>query len=206
MSIEFLYRRSWMMAIATGLVLIAPHASIAQTNVAKASTELPTVASAGLEPDLSVPWSKLVSVNDPFEGKFLAVFDRNDLQDKRSRKVISLWSRNSIRVLLTANQQVCSGGYGGYFPYKWGSWDGTCLERTTASTIRQLYVKVGDRVVQLPGENGNFTVNKELATALKNAPDRNANIRLVLEGGETVDSEIGQATVKVWREIYEDSN
>jgi hypothetical protein len=63
-------------------------------------------------------------------------------------------------------------------------------------------VKVGDRV-QLSGENGKFAVNNELATALKNAPDRNADIRLLLEGGEIVDSQIGKETVKVWRSIYE---
>jgi hypothetical protein len=202
MLMNLLSRRSWVMAIATGLALMTPQLSMAQSTIAKTSTELPIVESAGLEPDLNVPWSELVSVNDPFEGNFLAVFDRNDLQDERSRKVISLWSRNSIRVLLSANQQFCSGGYSGYFPYKWGNWGGTCIERTTANTIRQLYIKVGDRVIQLTGENGNFTVNKELAEVLKNSPDRNADIRLILKGGETVDSEIGQGTVKVWREIY----
>jgi hypothetical protein len=201
MLMQFLSRRNWVMAIATGLAVITPQLSMAQSNIAKTSTELPIVESAGLEPDLNVPWSELVSVNDPFEGNFLAVFDRNDLQDARSRKVISLWSRNSIRVLLTAHQQFCSSA-SSYFPYQWDSWGGNCLERTTANPIRQLYVKVGDRVIRLTGENGNFNVDRQLATALKNAPDRNADIRLILEGGETVDSEIGQETVKVWREIY----
>ncbi|MCU0533333.1 MAG: hypothetical protein MUD14_05495 [Hydrococcus sp. Prado102] len=198
---KFVSRRSLVIAIATGLGLVTPQLSIAQTTVAKTSTELPIVESAGLEPDLNVPWSELVSVNDPFEGNFLAVFDRNDLQDERSRKVISLWSRNSIRVLLSTNQRVCSGS-SDYFFYNWRKWGGTCFNSTTAMTVRQLYVKVGDRIVLLTGENGNFPVNQELVTALKNAPDGNANIRLVLEGGETVDSEIGQETVKVWREIY----
>lgn len=198
MLIEFLSRRSWVMAIATGLISLTPHLSIAQTNIAKTSTELPIVESAGLKSDLNVPWSELVRVNDPFEGNFLAVFDRNDLQDARSRKVISLWSRDSIRLLLSANQQVCSDS-SSYFFYNWGR---TCLNSTTALPIRQLYVKVGDFIVQLTGENDRFPVNQELATALKNAPDRNADIRLVLEGGETVDSEIGKETVKVWREIY----
>jgi hypothetical protein len=202
MLMNLLSRRNWVMAIATGFALMTPQLSMAQSTIAKTSTELPIVESAGLEPDLNVPWSELVSVNDPFEGNFLAVFDRNDLQDERSRKVISLWSRNSIRVLLTANQQFCSGGYSGFYYHKWGDWGGTCIERTTANTIRQLYVKVGDRVVRLTGDNGNFTVDRELAEALKNAPDRNADIRLILEGGETVDSEIGQGTVKIWREIY----
>jgi hypothetical protein len=199
---RFLTRRSWVVAIATGLALVTPQLSIAQTNLAKTSTELPIVESAGLQPDMHVPWSQLVNVNDPFEGNFLAVFDRNDLQDSRSRKVISLWSHDSIRVLLSANQQVCSDGYRGYFPYNWNNWGRVCLDRTTTSTIRQLFVKVGERVVQLTGENGKFAVNDELASALKNAPDRNADIRLVLEGGETVDSEIGKETVKVWRSIY----
>jgi hypothetical protein len=189
-------------AIATGFIIALPQASIPQANIAKTSTELPIVESAGLEPYLDVPWSELVSVNDPFEGNFLAVFDRNDLQDRRSREVISLWSRQTIRILLVGSEQYCSGTFSSYFHYDWNAWGRTCINTSTANIIRQLYVKVGDRVVQLKGENGRFVVNDELATTLKNAPDRNAKIRLVLEGGETVDSEIGQGTVKIWREIY----
>ncbi|WP_414568273.1 hypothetical protein [Nostoc sp. CCY 9925] len=63
-------------------------------------------------------------------------------------------------------------------------------------------IKIREQVFQLDGSTGTFVVNQELATALKNAPDKNLDIRLVLEGGQTVDSEIGKGTVKAWRSIY----
>ncbi|MEG3977956.1 hypothetical protein QT970_25555 [Microcoleus sp. herbarium8] len=45
-------------------------------------------------------------------------------------------------------------------------------------------------------------VSDEVAGVLKNAPEQNVDIRLVLEGGETADSKIGKETVKTWRAIY----
>ena len=50
-------------------------------------------------------------------------------------------------------------------------------------------------------ENGRFAVSKEVASELKTTPEQNIAIRLILEGGESgesVDSEIGKETVKVW--------
>jgi len=61
---------------------------------------------------------------------------------------------------------------------------------------------VREQVFQLEGANGTFTVSNELAPAFKNAPHQNLDMRLVLEGGQTVDSEIGSGTVKAWRSIY----
>lgn len=160
----------------------------------------PVVKSAGLKPELNVPFSQAVQVEDPFEGNFLAVFDRNDLQDyrDRSRKVISLWSRDSIRVLLTNNLRQCGYAYSASLRYL----SPDCRTINGAGVVRQLLVKVGDRVLQLSGENGRFTVSEEVAGALKTAPEENIAIRLILEGGESVDSEIGKETVKVWRAIY----
>ncbi|KAM3103299.1 hypothetical protein ACKFKF_02005 [Phormidesmis sp. 146-12] len=61
---------------------------------------------------------------------------------------------------------------------------------------------MGDQVLRLSGENGRFAVSGEVAGVLKNVPEQNIAIRLILEGGESVDSEIGKETVKLWRSIY----
>lgn len=179
------------------LQLVTPGA--VTTVLAQASTKIPVVTSAGLRPDIDVPWSRPVRVEDPFEGNFLAVFDYNTLQGYwyRSRKVISLWSRNSIRVLLNSTLRQCDIAYSASYL---GS---DCVRVNSADTVRQLYIKVGDRVLRLAGENGNFAVGNDVARVLKQAPTtENVKIRLVLEGGETVDSEIGKKTVQAWRTIY----
>lgn len=126
----------------------------------------------------------------------------NDLQDyrDRDRKVISLWSRDAIRVLLTNNLRQCGYGYAYSASLRYLSSD--CQTINGAGVVRQLLVKVGDRVLQLSGENGRFAVSEEVAGVLKNAPEQNVAVRLILEGGESVDSEIGKETVKVWRSIY----
>ncbi len=64
--------------------------------------------------------------------------------------------------------------------------------------IKTFWVKVGEQVFQLEGDNNTFAVTDELAQALVDAPNRNVNIRLILEGGETVNSLIGQKTVSAW--------
>ncbi|MDZ8081261.1 MAG: hypothetical protein RMX35_19620 [Nostoc sp. DcaGUA01] len=76
------------------------------------------------------------------------------------------------------------------------------LSFVTTQKVDKLLIKVREQVFQLDGSTSAFVVNQELATALKNAPDQNLDIRLVLEGGQTVDSEIGKGTVKAWRSIY----
>jgi len=191
---RYLFHRISAVLIGTVLAAIP-----IQLTAAQEAQVFPTVKSAGLEPNLRVPWSEPVRVTDPFEGNFLAVFDRHDLQDSRSRKVISLWSRDSIRVLLTNDRRRCGLGLGvGIF-----HWETACLDGSYSNnTVRQLFVKVGDRVLELAGTNGKFEVSDEVAGVLKNAPEQNVDIRLVLEGGETADSEIGKGTVKAWRAIY----
>jgi hypothetical protein len=76
-------------------------------SLAQASSDLPVVKSAGLSPDMDVPWSKAVRIVDPFEGEFLGVFDRNSLGGylyrEGSTQVLSLWTPSSIRVLVTLN-------------------------------------------------------------------------------------------------------
>ncbi|MEH2183664.1 hypothetical protein [Nostoc sp.] len=171
--------------------------------VAQASSDLPTVKSAGLSPDMDVPWSKAVRIVDPFEGEFVGVFDRNSLGGRLyregSKEVISLWTPSSIRVLVTVNSDEARSSF---YTAGLGYTRPDYFRFTTTKKVNKLLLKVRKKVFQLDGSAGTFAISKELATALKNAPDENLDIRLVLEGGQTVDSEIGKGTVKAWRTIY----
>jgi hypothetical protein len=180
--------------------------------MATASTELPVVKSAALGTDMNVPWSKPVRIDDPFEGNYVGIFDRNyfrrNVINNARVEVISLWSRNSVRVLLAYRDRNCS--YGSYYHAFRGiptyhAFGGipTCLVSNNTLKITNLYIKLGDRVFRLEGNNGTFTVSNELATALKNSPaEKNVSIRLLSEGGESIDSEIGKKTVEAWKAIY----
>ncbi|MGF1491907.1 MAG: hypothetical protein ACFBSC_05510 [Microcoleaceae cyanobacterium] len=45
-------------------------------------------------------------------------------------------------------------------------------------------------------------MNNDLAEALADAPRRVVDIRLVLRGGEFIDSAIGEQTVQNWSQVY----
>jgi hypothetical protein len=190
------------------LAVLSPEVGAAFTiqevaSLAQTSSDLPVVKSAGLSPDMDVPWSKAVRIVDPFEGELLGVFDRNSLGGylyrEGSKQVLSLWTPSSIRVLVTLNSgEARSSFYTAGRVYSRPEF----LRFVTSKKVDKLLLKVREKVFQLDGSNGTFAVSKELATALKNAPDENLDIRLLLEGGETVDSEIGKGTVKAWRSIY----
>ena len=79
---------------------------------AQASTDLPVVNSSALGKNMNIPWSQPVKVNDPFEGSYLGVFDKNYffrrfLNDNVKFEVLSLWSRNNIRFLLAYTDRDC---------------------------------------------------------------------------------------------------
>lgn len=77
------------------------------------------------------------------------------------------------------------------------------MTSNAALKITDVYLKLGEEIFRLEGSNSRFEVNQKLATALKNSPPRNVDIRLIVENGETVDSKIGEETVKAWQSIYE---
>ncbi|MEH1837681.1 MAG: hypothetical protein V7L20_02695 [Nostoc sp.] len=197
-----------VLLLGTSLAVLSPQVCPAfnvqeVVSLAKASSDLPIVKSAGLSPDMDVPWSKAVRIVDPFEGEFLGVFDRNSLNGylyrESSTQVISLWTPSSVRVLVTVNSREAKSPLyiaGRVYPRT------EFLRFFTTKKVDKLLLKVREKVFQLDGSTGTFVVSQELATALKNAPDEKLDIRLVLEGGQTVDSEIGKGTVKAWRNIY----
>lgn len=211
-----------VLLLGTGLAILCPYKSVALniqevSRLATASTDFPIVKSVGLKPDMHVPWSKPVKVTDPFEGDFLAVFDRNYLGGylylEGAKQVISLWTRKNVRVLLTENSGEYGSSYSPGFLYPRSHYLGynagfleprpDYLEFVTTRKVVKLLLRIGEQVFQLEGSNGTFVVNERVATALKNAPQKNLDIRLVLEGGETVDSQIGEDTVKAWQTIYQ---
>jgi hypothetical protein len=173
--------------------------------LAKASIELPIVKSAALGIDMNVPWSKPVKIEDPFEGSSVGIFDRHSFYKNflniRSRfETISLWRQNSIRLLLSYRQRDCFSGYG-LLPYTKISGTG-CLGARNTIKVTNLYIKLGEKVFRLEGNNNTFALTPELATALKNSPTENLDIRLVAESGEAIDSEIGKKTVEAWKNVF----
>ncbi|PSB09508.1 hypothetical protein C7B62_12920 [Pleurocapsa sp. CCALA 161] len=77
-----------------------------------------------------------------------------------------------------------------------------CLVSNAALKITDVYLKLGEEVFRLEDGHSRFAVDEKLAIALKNSPSGNVDIRLIVENGETIDSEIGEETVKAWQEIY----
>ncbi|BAU12311.1 hypothetical protein LEP3755_28400 [Leptolyngbya sp. NIES-3755] len=187
---------------------------------AQTTSDVPTVRSSILQPDLRVPWSQPVRVLDPFEGEALAVFDQNyfsrSFRNRNAQvKVVSLWKPNSVRVLLAYSGRDCTiaqppfpryrrlyASKFGYYPFDDGFPESVCFTSGGTEKITGLSVKVGERVFQLENKNGQFPISSELAAALKTAPEQNVQLRATADNGEVVDSAIGQGTVRAWRSIY----
>jgi len=172
---------------------------------ANASTDLQVVDSAALGTRRNLPWSEPVQIDDPFVGQFIGVFDRNYFFDEflntRARiEVQSLWSPESVRVLLITRDRDCYGHAIGHTTLS----DLGCSELTNSKNVAEIFVKINDQVFQVSGENNLFQINNELAQALQTAPRENISIRLVTENGEVVDSEIGEGTVEAWETVYTD--
>jgi hypothetical protein len=193
-----------LVSLSTSMIALTIMAATGTVHDSRAiAADLPVVKSAALGASLNVPWSRPVKVVDPFEGDYLAVFDRNYfyrrfLNQSTKTEVVSLWSRKSIRLLLADRDRNCFSGYA-FYPSSLGS---SCEASNNTREIIQLSIKVGEQVFQLEGQNSIFIVSDELALALENSPVDNVNIRLVTRSRETVDSEIGKGTVKAWKDIY----
>ncbi|NEQ98512.1 MAG: hypothetical protein F6K30_17630 [Cyanothece sp. SIO2G6] len=169
-----------------------------------ASTELEVVESAALGTRSSPPWSEPVQINDPFEGDFIGVFDRNSffgqILNTRARiEIQSLWIPEEARFLLTTRDRNClSGTLHGSLAIR-----PSCSNFNDARNLITLFLRIGDDVFQVEGENSVFPVSPALAEALQNAPEGDVDIRLVSASGETVDSEIGEETVEAWKTVYD---
>ncbi|GAB4384550.1 MAG: hypothetical protein Kow00121_48190 [Elainellaceae cyanobacterium] len=168
-----------------------------------ASTDLRVVDSAALGTNRSLPWSEPVQVDDPFEGNFIGVFDRNYFYDRLLNtsarvEVQSLWSPQSVRFLLFTRDRDCLDS-----SFYYGTLSNlSCSQLNNSRNVIELFVRINDQVFQVSGQNSIFPVSNELAQALQTAPNNNVSIRLVTESGETIDSEIGQETVEAWKTVY----
>jgi hypothetical protein len=186
----------------TSVILSSPVVAGEQNQLAKAGTQLPVVKSAALGTNMDVPWSRPVRIQDPFEGNYVGIFDRNyfwrDFLNTNARiEVISLWRPDSIRFLMAYRNRNCSFNH---FYRSVASSD--CVVANNTLKVTNLYIRLGEQVFNVEGNNGTFKVSSELAAALRNSPAQNVSIRLVSESGEIVDSEIGKGTVEGWRTIY----
>jgi len=204
------------------LTVTFPTAAMGKVHESKAiAADLPVVESAVLGTNLDVPWSQPVKVADPFEGNYLAVFDRHFfyrrfLSANTRTTVVSLWSRKSIRFLLTDRYRNCFSEHNLYprfaqysfyprfaqhnfYPSSLGL---DCVASNNLAEVIGLSIKLGKQVFQLEGKNSTFIVSDDLANALQNSPAGDVDIRLATSSGETVDSEIGKGTVKAWKAIY----
>lgn len=166
------------------------------------AADLPIVKSAVLSTNLNVPLSRPVRVTDPFEGNYLAVFDRHYfyrrvLNDRTRTYVVSQWTPKSVRFLLTDSHYGCYSRYH-FYP---GFSGPNCVNNSSTEVI-ELFLKFGEQVFRLEGENSVFEVSDELALALQKSPVGNVDIRLVTRSGETIDSKIGKGTVEAWKAIY----
>lgn len=162
----------------------------------KVNPHFPVLNSDDWRREPRIPWSVPVVVKDPFDGEYLAVFDRNY---RDGAGVLTNWSRNCIRTVVYENIPYYS-GYFGIFPYSNGPF-GRVLSITAEA--KTLEIKLGNRIFQLNGKDGNFAVDNELATALRDAPSGKAIIRITLEGsGASIVSDIGEKTVKAWKSLY----
>ena len=162
--------------------------------------DLAVVSSAALGTDRNLPWSEPVQIDDPFEGSFIGVFDRHSFFDQFLNvnvriEVQSLWSQDFIRVLSIVRDRDCLSQSAHISA-------NLCSEFNNTRNVTELFLKIDDDVFQIPGQSSTFPVSDELAIALQAAPTDNIEIRLVTENGETIDSEIGQATVEAWKTVY----
>lgn len=146
--------------------------------------------------EADIPWSEPVMVRDDFDGDYLAVFDRNyERSPVLEQGVISNWSRRYIRVFVYNNSLAC------------GLFAVVChTTRSESFEAKTLDIKIGERVFNLTGTDGNFPVTDELAAALANAPAGEARIRISLEqSGAVITNDIGSRTVASWRVVYGDN-
>jgi len=221
---SYLAKQMFLLSLAVANISII---GIVPSRIAQAAQEVPVVSSAALGQNMDVPWSRPVRINDPFEGSYLGVFDRNYfyrrfLNNNVRFEILSLWSPNSVRFLLASRERNCAYSrrfsynrllaprilaYRGHkylytgFPYASFPVSRCEIASNTQNAVR-LLIRTDEQVYQLDGRNSAFAITPDVANALRTTPVENVQIRLVTESGETIDSEIGRGTVEAWRNIY----
>lgn len=195
---------SWLamctLAVSISAIITVQHSSLAQntqsTSSSTATANYPVI-NGGIDwrsvNAQNIPWSKPVMVKDPFDGNYLAVFDRNykDLNVGGRASVVSEWARSFIRVFGYMAVERCG-------PFL------ACGANVADAQANYLEIKVGGQVFRIPGDgSGSFPVSSQLAAALASAPPGDALIRVTLNGvNQPVTSAIGSGTVNAWKVVY----
>lgn len=195
---------SWLaictLAVSTSAIVTLQHSGLTQTTQSPsgaASTANYPVINGGVDwrsvNAQNIPWSKPVMVNDPFDGNYLAVFDRNykDLNVGGRASIVSEWARQFIRVSGYLAVERCG-------PFL------ACGANAADAPANYLEIKVGGQIFRIPGDgSGSFPVSSQLAAALAAAPTGDALIRVTLNGvNQPVTSAIGSGTVNAWKVVY----
>lgn len=198
---------SWLaictLVVSTSAIITVQQSSLAQnTQPSSSSTSTANypVINGGVDwrsvNAQNIPWSKPVIVKDPFDGNYLAVFDRNykDLNVGGRVSIVSEWARSFIRVFGYMAVERCG-------PFL------ACGANVADAQANYLEIKVGGQVFRIPGDgSGSFPVSSQLATALAAAPPGDALIRVTLNGvNQPVTSAIGSGTVNAWKVVYGDT-
>ncbi len=166
-----------------------------------AAADLPAIDSTTLGTRRRLPWSEPVQIDDPFEGRFVGVFDRHFFFDRFLEtnvriEVQSLWGPDSVRFVSIIRDRDCFGRHARFFS------SSGCSEFSNTRNLVSLLIKLDDEVIQVTGRNSLFPVSPDLARVLLAAPKENISIRLIAESGETIDSQIGAETVEAWGTVY----
>jgi len=176
---------------------------IVAQNEPKSSSQIPIVKSAILDLNLDIPWSQVVQIQDPFEGDFLGIFDRNffyrSFLNRSTRvDVVSLWNSQSVRILLAYTDNDCLSETS----LSLGSLASSCIIPNNSQNVVELLIKIDQQIFRLQRKDNSFPISDDLAVALKNAPNENVAIRLITKNGNSIDSEIGKKTVEAWKSLY----
>lgn len=140
------------------------------------------------------PWSEPIVIKDEFDGNYLAVLDKNyndNIWNGYKSGIISNWSRKYLRIY-----SYVSPPCRGYF----------CQRAVHIRESNRVSIKAGEKIFKLEGKNGVFTLNDEIAYALKTLDKKTTRIKVMFENsGDEIVNDIGEGTVRSWKTVYFDA-
>ena len=165
---------------------------------------LPGGIAVAVEPT-TIDYNSNVSWSNPVSNEFdgAVVHDRHTIDDY---KIVSSWSKKSIRFTLSKNFSKIE-GYKAVETCKNGEnnerrceFKNEPVQKSYIQRYRVSYflISINNKIYKY----AQGSVPPRLAKALANAPkDKNAKIRIALADAE-IESEIGAGTVQAWRKIF----
>lgn len=147
--------------------------------------------------DFGFPWSQVVMVDDDFDGKYLAVLDRErnkGLGIGAEVGIISEWSKKHIKVNFYYSVRQLFG-----------------KPRMTIGYAERIELRVGDSTFKLEGDRGLFEVTDEMIEAFANVeepakmkiyPSEHEENEYFTAINDEAVIEIKQLTVDAWNVVY----